>query len=117
MSDCAQNPSAACKQMLDLVDSWDMDVFALAGATGGQPLAVLGMHILRRRGLVRALGLDEVGFEGNCFKCCFQIQSVPSYLFSSPASVVAVIFNLLRVTVILFFCVGAGASNADMMFG
>ena len=36
-----------------------MDVIALAGATGGQPLAVLGMHILRRRGLVRALGLDE----------------------------------------------------------
>ena len=41
--------------VLEKMDSWDFDVFALDEATGGRPLVVGGTHLIRRLGLLERL--------------------------------------------------------------
>lgn len=45
--------------ILSKVDDWSIDLFKLSDLTNGAPLAMLGMRILRERGLIESLKLDS----------------------------------------------------------
>ena len=45
--------------ILSKADDWQFDSFALEAAANGRSLSCLGFHLIKRMGLVQAIGLDE----------------------------------------------------------